>query len=217
MLSWYSLEFHVAGLDGQGFIMKWIDVASLLMIAELLKYFIWNVHRKNRSRLLYSALILLLCSLLENPFSGALQYMWYVLYRIASFMTLLNIRKNLFAYTFEPSLSMPESLLFSASPHSLPLSSLFYFLPSASYPPSQADGRGWGQSALVAMTPDSPCLVKARSFLCSISPEFSTGESVCLCVTALGEKKDGDNKCVHHMSVMSNYRSLECEVATGSV
>lgn len=66
--------------------------------------------------------------------SGALQYMWYVLYRIASFMTLLNIRKNLFAYTFEPSLSMPESLLFSASPHSLPLSSLFYFLPSPLIP-----------------------------------------------------------------------------------
>lgn len=123
-------------------------------------------------------------------------------------MTQINISENLFTYS-TPSDHLCPRLNRCCS---LPLSSLFYFLPSASYFPSQADGRGWGQSAPVAMTPDSPCLVKARSFLCSISPELSTGESMCLCVTALSEKKDRDNKCVLHMSVMLNDKSFKCEV-----
>lgn len=127
--------------------------------------------------------------------------MQYVLYRIASFMTPTNICKNLFAYTFGSSLSMPESLLLTP----LPPSSLFYFLLSASYFPSQADGRGWGQSAPVAMTADSPCLVKARSFLFSISPELSTGKCVCLRVTALSEREKNPRRqqvCASHVNFL---------------
>lgn len=111
-------------------------------------------------------------------------------------MTPTNI---LFPYTSRPALSMSESLLLSASPHCLSLSSLFYFLPSASYFPSQADERGWGQSAPVAMTPDSPCSVKARSFLCSISPELSTIKCVSVCDSIEREKRRRQDVCTSHV------------------
>lgn len=123
----------------------------------------------------------------------------------------ISISKNLFMCTFRP------SLLLSASPHSLPLSSLFYFLPSASYFPSQADGRGWGQSAPVAMTPDSPCLVKARSFLCSISPELSTrGECVCVCEcdsTEIEKKKKKEKKRRRQQVCASHVGYVKLQIA----
>lgn len=114
-------------------------------------------------------------------------------YRIASFMTSLNISKNLFTYTFEPSLSMPELLLLSDSLHSLPLSSLLYFPSSASYPPHRLMEEGgvnlhwlpWHQTALAWW----------RHVVSSVLfPQSFPWGRVCVCVWQRRASEDGDNK-----------------------